>query len=197
MPRCDGSSTKKSKQIFSKWIWIQMYCHVLPILPSLVKPILPSKQRKEVAFGWTNNYRPKVQTCFAIDDFYCCKIANKEDKIILNMSTDSLLCSLKIKRLHITDDVWLITDGTCLTIPTSSARRDFCCGVSTLKRCIWPFLVSLQQRKYCVRESEILQLFFFWVRISVTSKTSQSHRNIYVLTGQMRISVEICSITAR
>lgn len=60
-----------------------MYCHVLPVLPSLVKPILPSKQRKEVAFGWTNNYRPKVQTCFAIDDFYCCKIANTEDKIIL------------------------------------------------------------------------------------------------------------------
>lgn len=63
--------------------------------------------------------------------------------------------------IYITDDVWLITDDTCLMIPTSSAHQDFCCGVSTFKRCVWPFVVSLQQRKYCVRESEILQLFFF------------------------------------
>lgn len=68
----------------------------------------------------TNDYRPKVQTCFAMDDFYCGKIANTEDKINLNISTDLLQCSVKSKRLHIADDVWLIAENDDLHFISAS-----------------------------------------------------------------------------
>lgn len=114
--------------------------------------IQSKKKKKDATFGRTNNYRPNLQTCFAMDDFYCGKYCQYWRQNNLEASVYILL---------MTSD-WLLT-----TISTSSVRQNFHHGFLH-SGCVWPLVCSLR-REYCVRESQNLAVLC----LNVSVLTSQ------------------------
>lgn len=106
----------------------------------------------------------------------------------MNISRDLQLCSVKSKRLHITDDIWLIPDDSCSTIPTSSLRQNSGHGVITLKRCTWVSVVCSKENIVLGSQKSCNCFLFFRVKLRKKPKPSRTPRSLYILTGQMSIS---------